>query len=200
MVLGIIQKILYKASHFNNLLFYYFIPNIKNIFKKKIFFSRTPTFNTRFYSIGLGNVYLGRNCVFGSKFGGFHKNGYVELITRVPSSRITLGDSIWTNNNISIICQNDIKIGSQTLIGQNVTIMDFEGHQVDPDSRKEMGYVGIVDIGENVWIGNNVIILKNTVIGKNSIVAAGAIVTGRFPENVIIGGVPAKVIKSIGND
>ena len=54
-----------------------------------------------------------------------------------------------------------------------------------------------VVIDENVWIGNNVMILKNSEIGKNSIVAAGAVVSGVFPPNVIIGGVPAKVIKEI---
>ena len=41
-------------------------------------------------------------------------------------------------------------------------------------------------------------ILKGTVIGKNSVVAAGAVVSGEFPANVVIGGVPAKVIREIG--
>ena len=50
-----------------------------------------------------------------------------------------------------------------------------------------------------LYIGNNVIIPKNTEIGKNSIVGAGSIVSGKFPDNVIIGGVPAKIIKKIKN-
>ena len=44
---------------------------------------------------------------------------------------------------------------------------------------------------------NNVIVLKNSSIGKNTIVAAGSIVSGSFPDNAIVGGVPAKIIKSL---
>ncbi|UBB91028.1 hypothetical protein J4771_06535 [Candidatus Kaistella beijingensis] len=75
--------------------------------------------------------------------------------------------------------------------------MDFEAHGIAPDRRNQIGDIGKVIIGENVWIGNNVTILKNTEIGNNSIVAAGAVVGGVFPENVIIGGVPAKIIKNL---
>ena len=60
-----------------------------------------------------------------------------------------------------------------------------------------MSKIGEVKIGKNVWIGNNVTILKNSEIGDNSIVAAGAIVNKEFPPNVIIGGVPAKIIKTL---
>lgn len=75
--------------------------------------------------------------------------------------------------------------------------MDFEAHGIHPDERSNVGEIGSVVIGENVWIGNNVTILKNSVIGENSIIAAGAVVSGVFAENVIIGGVPAKIIKKL---
>lgn len=75
--------------------------------------------------------------------------------------------------------------------------MDHEAHGIPPDKRRELGAIGEVVIGENVWIGNNVTILKDSHVGDNSIVAAGAVVSGRFPENVIIGGVPAKIIRSL---
>jgi len=96
-----------------------------------------------------------------------------------------------------ICAANYIEIGDNTLIGNFVSIRDHEAHGINPDKRREIGEIGEVIIEENVWIGNNVIILKNTCIGKNSIVAAGAVVAGKFPANVIIGGVPAKIIKSI---
>ena len=51
-----------------------------------------------------------------------------------------------------------------TRIGQNVTIMDFEAHGIDPSKRNKVGEIGEVIIEENVWIGNNVIILKNSKI------------------------------------
>ena len=75
--------------------------------------------------------------------------------------------------------------------------MGHETHWVDPDKRRQIGEIGKVLIGKNVWVGNNVLILKNTVIGDNSVVAAGAIVSGESPPNVVLGGVPAKVIKKI---
>ena len=54
-----------------------------------------------------------------------------------------------------------------------------------------------MEIQDNVWIGNDVTILKNTKIGSNSIVATGAVVAGVFPKNVIIGGIPAKIIRTL---
>jgi acetyltransferase-like isoleucine patch superfamily enzyme len=63
--------------------------------------------------------------------------------------------------------------------------------------RREVGEIGKVILGSNVWIGSNVTILKNTIIGENTIIATGAVVTGVIPSNVIIGGVPAKIIRSL---
>lgn len=54
---------------------------------------------------------------------------------------------------------------------------------------------GGVKIGNNCWIGAKATILDGTRIGNGCIVAAGAVVRGSFPDNVIIGGVPAKIIK-----
>ena len=74
-------------------------------------------------------------------------------------------------------------------------VLDHEAHGVNPDERNKLGPIGKVIIGKNVWIGNNVTILKNSQVGDNSIVATGAVVSGKFPDNVIIGGIPAKVIR-----
>ena len=58
-----------------------------------------------------------------------------------------------------------------------------------------------IEIGENVWIGMNSTILSEVGrIGSNSIVAAGSIVTREVPPNCIVGGIPAKFIKSIKSD
>ena len=55
-------------------------------------------------------------------------------------------------------------------------------------------------IGNDVWIGGNVTILPGVTIGNNGVVAAGAVVTEDVPDNTLVGGVPAKVIKAIEND
>jgi len=59
------------------------------------------------------------------------------------------------------------------------------------------GGVGPVKIGNNVFIGNHAIILKDTDIGDNTIVGAGSVVSGVFPSDVVIAGVPAKIVCSL---
>ncbi|TDP00911.1 acyltransferase [Flavobacterium sp. 245] len=146
---------------------------------------------------GVGKVEIGENCSFGYVLGGFHKGGSIELQARYQDSIIKIGNNVSTNNNVMICSANYIEIGEKTLIGQYVTIMDHEAHNIDPARRQEIGEIGKVIIGKNAWLGNNVTILKNSEIGDNTIVANGAVVSGKFPANVIIGGVPAKLIKSL---
>jgi acetyltransferase-like isoleucine patch superfamily enzyme len=63
--------------------------------------------------------------------------------------------------------------------------------------KEEIGRIGQVIIGKNVWIGNKVTILKNSEIGDNTIVATGAVDVGKFPNNIIIRSVPAKKIRNL---
>jgi len=178
--------------------FYWFLPNISPIFTHRIrLVANAPHCNQLTKVTGSGKIEIGSGCTLGYKLGGFHRGGMIELQPRYENSFIRLGNNIATNNNIFICAANYIEIGNDTLIGQYVTIMDHEAHGLHPDHRREPGEIGKVIIGENVWIGNNVMILKNSEIGRNSIVAAGAIVSGSFPANVIIGGIPAKIIKEI---
>jgi acetyltransferase-like isoleucine patch superfamily enzyme len=184
-------------GYYSDRLFNFIIPNLRKFHQSFLIFDNFPVCSQITCISGLGQVTIGKNCRFGFKRGGFHRKGCIELQARYKNSRIILGENISTNNNVFICSANLIKIEKNTLIGQNVSIMDFEAHGSDPLKRGEVGEIGKVVIEENVWIGNNVLILKNSFIGKNSIVAAGAVVSGTFPANVIIGGLPAKVIKRI---
>jgi carbonic anhydrase/acetyltransferase-like protein (isoleucine patch superfamily) len=179
-------------------LFFYFIyPNRINLFRHRIVYSKLPYINQFTICEGDGMVEIGNNCSFGYKMGGFHRGGSIELQARFRNSRIKIGNDVATNNNIMLCAANYIEIGDSTLIGQYVTIADHEAHGIDPYKRRQLGDIGQILIGKNVWLGNNVTILKNSEIGENSIVAAGAVVAGKFPANVIIGGVPAKIVKAI---
>jgi acetyltransferase-like isoleucine patch superfamily enzyme len=200
-----LAKLIYKALIFLFKELYIFrlrylnfiILNIRAKYQNRLTYKTIPICNQRTFITGPGKVEIGCKCVFGYKLGGFYRYGSIECQSRDRNAIIKIGDYVSTNNNVFICANNFIEIKDQTRIGQNVTIMDFEAHGIEPSKRNQLGDVGNVKIGENVWIGNNVTILKNSEIGKNSIVAAGAVVSGKFPENVIIGGVPAKIIKSI---
>lgn len=178
-------------------LIYFFLPNIKSFIEKKIQYEKNPSFQQKVIIRGQGNVNLGNNCSFGYSLGGFNKYGTIEIQPRYFNSSIKIGSNVSTNNNIMLCAANYIEIGDNTLIGQYVIVMDHEAHGIEPDKRREIGKIGKVIIGNNVWIGNNVTVLKNSRIGDNSIIATGAVVSGDFPNNVIIGGVPAKIIKNI---
>lgn len=185
------------AAHWKRV-WYLLLPNVAKVIDKKITFSRgLPNCDQKMIVSGKGKVHIGEGCSFGYKLGGFHRGGCIEIQARYTNAVIRLGNNVMTNNNIFICSANSIEIGDDTLIGQYVTIFDFEAHGIKPSERRNIGEIGSVRIGRNVWIGNNVLILKNTTIGDDSIIAAGAVVSGDFPSGMIIGGIPAKAIKKI---
>lgn len=72
-------------------------------------------------------------------------------------------------------------------------------HPIDPVERNSgLEYAKPITIGNNVWIGGSAIVVPGVTLGDNVVVAAGAVVTKSFPDNVVIGGNPARVIKEIG--
>jgi acetyltransferase-like isoleucine patch superfamily enzyme len=178
-------------------IFRIFFPNIFVLLNKNVKFSDLPTVYSKIKFDGNGKIFIGNNCVFGYKIGGRFKYSKIEIQPRYKHSKIKIGNHVAFNNNVFLCSANIINIGSFTRIGEGVTIFDFDAHSINPLNRNNVGTVGFVEIGNNVWIGNNSIILKNVKIGNNSIVAAGSVVTKSFGENVIIGGNPAKLIKSI---
>jgi acetyltransferase-like isoleucine patch superfamily enzyme len=181
-------------------LFKFILPNLGKLRSGEIAFVDYPVCNQITLITGEGNVKIGKGCSFGYKPGGFYRGGSIELQARYKNAQIIIGNNVLTNNNVFLCSANLIEIGDYTLIGQNVTIMDHDAHGIHPKQRRLPGKIARVIIGKNVWIGNNVCILKDSIIGDNTIVAAGAIVAGTFPGNVIIGGVPARIIKEIHND
>ena len=108
---------------------------------------------------------------------------------------------IGNNSSIGLNCKvpNNIKIGENVMMGPNVMIFGSNHASERTDIPMiQQGYKKYppVTIEDDVWVGANSIILPGVVIKKGSIVAAGAVVTKSFPEFSIIGGNPAKIIKS----
>lgn len=108
---------------------------------------------------------------------------------------ITIGKNVFINSGCRFQDQGGITIGDDALIGHNAVLATLN-HGFAPDKRKDLHPAPIV-IGKNVWIGANATVLPDITIGDNAIVAAGAVVTKDVPENAVVGGVPAKIIKYI---
>lgn len=108
---------------------------------------------------------------------------------------IHIGKHVFINMGCKFQDQGGIYIGDGTLIGHNVVLATLN-HAMQPDRRSTM-IPKPIHIGENVWIGSNAVILPGVTVGNGAIIAAGAVVSKDVPENTIVGGVPAKVIRKI---
>ncbi len=166
----IIASVIFRINRpFRWLLFYrkrffrFLLPNLGRILRKKIVYKNYPICSQKLLVSGEGQLEIGENCNFGYRFGGRFFYGLIEIQPRFENSVIKLGNNIITNNNVSICAVNSIEIGDYTMIGENVLIMDHEGHGSAPDKRMELGGSGIVKIGKNVMICSRSIILKNTI-------------------------------------
>lgn len=109
---------------------------------------------------------------------------------------ITIGKNVFINHACSFLDMGGIVIEDDVLIGPRVNLVT-ENHPFEPSNRKALVTRSIV-IKKNAWLGAGVTILPGVTVGENSIVAAGAVVSKDVPDNVVVGGVPAKYIKAIG--
>lgn len=116
---------------------------------------------------------------------------------------ITIGKNVSINFDCHIGCINKIIIGNNVLIASKVFITDhFHGEIAksslsQPPSARKITSKGPVIIEDNVWIGEGAAIMPNVTIGSNSIIGANSVVTHSFPSNSVIGGIPAKLIKTL---
>ena len=111
---------------------------------------------------------------------------------------IQIGKNVFINHACSFLDMGGITIEDDVQIGPRVNLVT-ENHPLDPANRKALICKPIV-IKRNAWIGAAVTILPGVTIGENSVVAAGAVVSKDVPDSVIVGGVPAKIIKTIGSE
>lgn len=107
----------------------------------------------------------------------------------------TIGKNVFINFDCTFLDLGGITIEDNVQIAPKVNLLS-EGHPLSPENRQSL-MVGHIHIKRNAWIGANATILPGVTIGENSIVAAGAVVSKDVPDNTIVGGIPAKVIKTI---
>lgn len=113
---------------------------------------------------------------------------------------IEVGDDFLANYNVTILDIAKVTFGNDVWIGPG-TLISSINHPMSPAGRrKHLGIAKPVTIGNDVWLGGNVTVVPGVTIGNNVVVAAGAVVTKDVPDNSLVGGVPAKVIRALEND
>jgi len=104
---------------------------------------------------------------------------------------IKIGNHVYMAS-ASLSCTRSIEIGNNAVISPGAAIIDHDGYGIDGKPALEKP----VKIGNHVWVGFRSTVLKGVTIGDNSIIAAGAVVTKDVEPNTIVGGNPAKKIRS----
>ncbi|WP_087064866.1 DapH/DapD/GlmU-related protein [Intestinibacillus massiliensis] len=111
---------------------------------------------------------------------------------------ITVGKDVFINTGCRFQDQGDIVLGDGALIGHNVLLATLN-HDKNP-AKRHILHPAPITLGKNVWIGANATVVPGVTIGDGAIVAAGAVVTKDVPPCVIVGGVPARILKQIGTE
>lgn len=169
------------------------------------------------------NIIFGKNCIFKHcsdvrlLFGSTKSDVIIGdrvlmygILVSCSNGKIKLGDYSQLGEHSKILSANSVTVGEYTAIANNVTIADNNNHPVHPLDRlivrktlpgsKERSWIysdnSPIIIGKNCWIGEHSRICKGVTIGDGSVVAANSVVTKSVPENCIVAGNPAKIVKT----
>ncbi len=161
------------------------------------------------FNKGGAKLTIGDNCTIKSSFLSNLVGLYSRtiIVTRAPGAEIVIGSNVGISGAV-IYARKKITIGDNTCIGGNCKILDNDFHPIEAEKRNRLlmdsrgGDSDLVPskeikIGKNCFIGCNSIILKGTVLGDGCVVGAGAVVAGKFDDNSVIAGNPARVIRKL---
>ena len=129
------------------------------------------------------------------------------IVTRAPGAEIEIGNNVGISG-ATIYARKKITIGENTCIGGNCKILDNDFHPIEAETRNKLlqdetgGDTDLapsreVKISKNGFIGCISIVLQGTALAAGGVVGAGAVVAGKFEDNCVIAGNPARVIKRL---
>lgn len=143
----------------------------------------------------------GKEAAIRALFGSVGKNPNVLPGFICDNGRnIHVGDEFLANYRVTILDIAEVRMGNNVWIGPNTLITTINHPMTPSGRRKHLGIAKPIIIGDDVWIGGNVTIVAGVHIGNNVVVAAGAVVTKDVPDNSLVGGVPAKWIRTLEDD
>lgn len=121
-----------------------------------------------------------------------------DVFFETPGGRIRLGSNVRINMGCVLVAYKAIDIGDDCLIGEYVSIRDAN-HGTAPDRpmRLQDHAAAPIRLGCNVWIGRGAVLLKGVTIGDGAVVAANSVVTRDVAPGTLVGGAPARWIKTL---
>lgn len=147
-----------------------------------------------FLAVDLRGITLGNNVSIG-------RNAWLQTNkTKKISPVIKVGDNTSIGRNVTISCVKKVVIGNNCQISFNVSMFDHDHLVYDKDNPSVRGYLtqgNEIHIGNECFIGAHSFILKGVHLGKRCIVGANSVVTKPFPDNSVLAGSPAQLIKKI---
>ncbi|MEQ7051030.1 maltose O-acetyltransferase [Paenibacillaceae sp. P-4] len=153
---------------------------------------------TRMFNQTIETDYSERTEILQKLFGAVGEGAYIEPTFRCDYGyNIYLGKGFYANFDCVMLDVCEIHIGDSCFLAPGVHIYTAT-HPLDPMERiSGVEFGKPVTIGDRVWIGGRAIINPGVNIGNNVVVASGAVVTKDVPDNVVVAGNPARIIKHI---
>jgi acetyltransferase-like isoleucine patch superfamily enzyme len=146
----------------------------------------TTQFDGPVRAAGHTHLILGKHCRLG-------RDAFFDT---PAGGRIEIGDDVIINRGCVLVSYSHITIGSDTLIGEYVSIRDANhGTDIGLPIRLQPHSSSPILIGSDVWIGRGAIVLKGVTIGDGAIIAANSVVTRDVPPAAIVAGAPAKLLR-----
>jgi len=116
---------------------------------------------------------------------------------RAHEGDVSIGAKSVLGQECTISAFQHVSIGRECIIADRVMMIDFDHGMVEVERpiRMQGIYKRDVDVGHNVWIGYGACLLRGARVGHNSVVGTNSVVTAEVPENAVVGGVPARLIR-----